>query len=139
MTRRRGVYTRRARCGVELAGTGTTWGDMATRAERFRAKQERSGPKRPKKPATPPRSYDVDTSLPRVSASDRRHGGTSTAARNRSLGHKATYALDDAVAPKLPPRKSTRRSKHRQKAGTQQKAREELVVSSPSQRHLTKK
>jgi hypothetical protein len=112
---------------------------MATRGERFKAAQERSGPKRPKKPVPPPRSYDADTSLPRVSASDRRHGGTSTAARNRSLGRKATYALEDALAPKPPPRKSTRRSKHRQKAGTQEKAREELVMSSPSQRHLAKK
>jgi hypothetical protein len=64
---------------------------MATRAERFRAAEERSGPKRPKKPVP------------------------------------------------APPRKSTRRSKPRQKEGTPLKAREELVVSSPAQRHLTKK
>jgi hypothetical protein len=112
---------------------------MATRAERFKASQQRSGPKRPKKPVPEPPSYQVDTSLPGMSASDRRHGGKSTAARNRSLGRKATYALEDSLAPKPPPRKSTRISKNRQKGATQLKARVQRAVSSPERRHDTRK
>jgi hypothetical protein len=111
---------------------------MATRAERFKAAQERSGPKRPKKPVPAPRSYKVDTSLPHVSASDRRHGGKSTGERNLSLGKKAIYALEDSRAPKPPSRKTTRRSKNRQKAATTRKGRQQLEATSPGRRHLTK-
>jgi hypothetical protein len=111
---------------------------MATRAERFRASEERSGPKRPPKPPAKPRSYKADTSKPAVSAADRRHGGKS-AARNRSLGKKAAFELEDSAAPKRPSRKSTRKSKNRQKAGTQLKARVELAVSSPERRHQIRK
>jgi hypothetical protein len=88
-------------------------GDMATRAERFKASQQRSGPKRPKKPVP-------------------------AAAPSPSLGKKATYALDDAVASQPPARKSTRRSKNRQKAATPLKARQQLEVTSPARRHLTR-
>jgi hypothetical protein len=115
---------------------------MATRAERFRASQERSGPKRPPKPPAKPRSYKADTSRPAVSAADRRHGGKS-AARNVSLAAgkktKAAFELEDSVAPKRPSRKSTRKSKNRQKAGTQLKARAQRAVSSPQRRHEIRK
>ena len=111
---------------------------MATRAERFRAAVERSGKKRQKRPPAPKPSYQVDTSLPGTSASDRRHGGKSTASRNRSLAHRATYALEDSVAPKPPSRKSTRRSKNRQKAAVELKGRVALEASAPRRRHLVK-
>lgn len=45
---------------------------MATRSELFRYHQERSGPKKSKRPPRPPRNIPVDTSLPGVSAADRR-------------------------------------------------------------------
>lgn len=45
---------------------------MATRSELFRYHQERSGPKKSKRPPRPPRNFPVDTSLPGVSAADRR-------------------------------------------------------------------
>jgi hypothetical protein len=95
---------------------------MATRGERMKAAQQRSGPKRPSKPATP-----------------RKDGGKSTLAPNRSLGKKAVYALEDSDPSRRPPRKSTRISKHRQKAGTQQKARQELQINSPSERQSRNK
>lgn len=45
---------------------------MATRAEMFRYEQERSGPKKAKRPRRPRRDAPVDTSLPGVSATDKR-------------------------------------------------------------------
>jgi hypothetical protein len=110
---------------------------MATRAERFRASQERSGPKHPKKPARSARSQQVDV-LAGVSPGDRPRGPNSTAARNLSLGKKAVYALEDSAAPKLPSRKSTRRSRGRQKAATQKKATVELALNSPRRRRQTR-
>jgi hypothetical protein len=86
---------------------------MATRAERFRAEAQRSGPKRPK---TPQR-------------------GSS----HKALARNATYALETTAAPGTPSRKSTRRSKHRQKAATTLTSRVELQVSSPARRHLNGK
>lgn len=44
---------------------------MATRSELFRYYQERSGPKKSKRPPRLPRNVPVDTSLPGVSATDR--------------------------------------------------------------------
>jgi hypothetical protein len=112
---------------------------MATRAERFRYQAERSGPKRAKKPAQPRRSYQVDTSQPGVSATQRRHGGASTALRNLGLGRKATYASEDSRAPNAPSRKSTRRAKNRIKAGAPLKSRQQLEIASPRARHSRKK
>jgi len=100
---------------------------MATKAERYRAEQERSGPKKTAKPRrrrdTPP-----DTASPGVSAADRKAGGASTAARNRSThaAKKATYALEDSATGR-PSRRSSRRAANRAKPGsnlTRQKQRE---------------
>jgi hypothetical protein len=121
---------------------------MATRAERFRATEERSAPKRPKRPVSRAPSYEVDTAPPRARGADRarapavpgrRPAGKPTAAGTRSLAKKAAYQLEETRAPKAPSRKSTRKSKNRQKAGTQQKARAERAVSSPARRHATRK
>ena len=88
---------------------------MATKSEIFRYEAERSGPKRSKKPRRAPRNLPVDTSLPGVSATDRKAGGGHSGARNVSLhaGRKAVYALEDSATGR-PSRKSTRRAANRQ-------------------------
>jgi len=84
---------------------------MTTRAERWRYNMERSGPDLPKK-------------VPPVPAP--------------SLGRKATYALETSETPGTPSRKSTRKSKHRQKAGASLKGRAQLEAASPRSRHFSK-
>src|SRR4029453_18567384 len=76
-------------CGAR----GLSGWSMATKAERYRAEQERSGPKKTAKPRRR-RDTPSGTASPGVSAADRKAGGTSTAARNRSkhAAKKATYA-----------------------------------------------
>src|SRR4029453_2444417 len=106
------------------------------RAERFKAEAARAKPKpKPAKPRQPSPAKALEAGAP---ADQRRYGGTSTGARNRSLGHKATHALEDSLAPGRPSRKSTRKSKHHQKAAGPLPAREQLRVSSPARRHLTR-
>lgn len=86
---------------------------MATRAQLFRAQQERSGPKKPKQPRPPRRDSPVDTAKPGVSASDRR--ATLPRKPVRSTEDKAVYALEDSQAGGKPSRRSTRKSSNRQK------------------------
>jgi len=71
-------------------------------------------PKKEKKPRPPRRDWPVDTSMPGVSATDRRAGGGSTAARNLSKRSEKTagYKLEDSATGK-PSRKSTRKGKNR--------------------------
>ncbi|HVH43411.1 MAG TPA: HPF/RaiA family ribosome-associated protein [Labilithrix sp.] len=76
----------------------------------------------------------VDTSLPGVSASDRKAGGGSTAARNTRLrAPRATATLEDSAQDR-PSRKSTRRSANRQKSGTKLERRQKRAVHAPSAR-----
>ncbi len=70
-----------------------------------------------------------------ASPEERRFGGPSTAVRNRSLGKKAVYKLEDTLAPHRPSRKSTRGGKNRSKAATPLTSRQKLKVTSPSQKH----
>ena len=79
---------------------------MATKAEEFRAAQERTRPRPPKTPVRAPApGLVVDTSRPATNATMRRKGGLSTAARNRSAhaGRKAAFALEDTLAPAKAP------------------------------------
>lgn len=87
---------------------------MATKAEIFRYRMERSGPKKSKRPPRPRRDVPVDTSLPGISATDRKAGGGATARRNKSksAGKSAVYALEDSATGK-PSRRSTRKSANR--------------------------
>jgi hypothetical protein len=109
---------------------------MATRAERYRYLQERMGPKRPKQPPRRRRDRPVDTALPGVSATDRKAGGNSTAARNvsKSAARKTPYMLEDSVAKHRPSRKSTRRGANKLKAGVQLQNKQLRVTTAPSQR-----
>jgi hypothetical protein len=75
----------------------------------------------------------TDTSLPGVSASDRKAGGGSTAARNTRLrARRAAVTLEDSAT--KPSRKSTRKSANRQKAGSKQGRREKRKLHAPSSR-----
>ncbi len=109
---------------------------MATKAEKFRSETERAGAKKPKAPRKPRRDVQVDTAKPKTSATDRKAGGSSTAARNRSkkAAGKAGAALEDSVASKRPSRKSTRKSANRSKRDTNLSLRETRKVTSPKAR-----
>jgi len=106
---------------------------MATRAERFRAEAERSGPKQSKQPqrkrtVRPPivdgvSGRQLDPSI----AAPAHHKG--------AAGRKAMYALEPTPGNSRPSRKSSRRSGQRQKAAVALTARMALQVSSPERRH----
>jgi ribosome-associated translation inhibitor RaiA len=76
----------------------------------------------------------VDTSLPGVSASDRKVGATATATRNTKLNRAGmTATLEDSATGK-PSRKSTRRSQNRAKAGSKLERRAKRRLQSPQAR-----
>jgi hypothetical protein len=90
---------------------------MATRSETYRAqKQREANPPKPKRAPRGRRDEPIDTSLPGVSASDRKVGAGHTASRNASkrAAEKGGAALESSATGK-PSRKSTRRSTGRAK------------------------
>jgi hypothetical protein len=114
---------------------------MATKAERFKAASERKGlrdskRKTPRGPGT--LKTTADTSKPGVGSHERRWGGDSTGARNRSkhAEQTATYGYEDSNADAArPSRKSTRgASRHHIKHGTQLKSKHLIKHSSPKER-----
>jgi hypothetical protein len=109
---------------------------MATRAERYRYLQERSRPKRPKRAPKQRRDYPVDTAKPGVSATDKKARGNWTGMRNRSksAARKAPYQLEDMAGPGRPPRKSTRRSANKIKAGGPLWNKKMRATTAPSER-----
>jgi hypothetical protein len=124
---------------------------MATRAERFRSMEQRSGAKAKARPndaknAAPRKSgarikrpLSVEAEASGTTHADRPAGVPSTGRRNLSLAKKATYALEDTVGEDRPSRKSSRRGKHRVKAGALLKATQELKLNSPRARHARQK
>ena len=107
---------------------------MATKAELFRYRQERMGPKRPPSPPRRRRDTPVNTALPGVSATDRKAGGTSTGGRNvsKSAARKAPYQLEDSRT--VPSRKSTRRGANKQRQDNSLREKVMLAKTSPSAR-----
>jgi hypothetical protein len=107
---------------------------MATKAELFRYRQQRSKPDRPRRPPRRRRDVPVDTALPGVSATDRKVGAGSTAARNRSrsAGAKTPYVLEDSRT--RPSRKSTRRGANKQRQDVQLRKKAQRAVRSPTKR-----
>jgi hypothetical protein len=109
---------------------------MATKAEQFRVEQQRaSQPPRARAPRRPRRDTPVDTSLPGISASDRKVGATSTALRNRSdsAARRTGVSLEDSKTG-TPSRKSTRRSTGRVKTAANLQSRQTRKVTSPKVR-----
>jgi hypothetical protein len=100
---------------------------MATKAESFRYWTERSGPKKPKSAPRPRRDVPVDTSQPGVSATDRRAGFPTKAAR--TIAAKASYAFEPAEA--RPSRKSTRKANARQRTDTKMQAKRRAALLRP--------
>lgn len=107
---------------------------MATKAERFHASAERSGPKKAKAPKRPRRDVVVDTAQPGVSATDRKAGAKDSARRNASerVAKKGGAVLESSAG--KPSRKSTRKSSGRAKQTTNLELREERRISSPTAR-----
>lgn len=82
------------------------------------------------------RDRPVDTARPGWSATDRRAGGASTAARNvKGRIHRASAALEDSATGR-PSRKSTRKSANRLKQDTGLRAREIARARSPKTRAI---
>jgi len=107
---------------------------MATKAELFRYRQERSGTKRPKQAPKRRRDRPVNTALPGVSATDRKAGGGSSGRRNasKSAARKAPYMLEDSRVKAS--RKSTRKSANRQKPDNPMRTMVTRATTSASQR-----
>jgi hypothetical protein len=117
---------------------------MATRAERFKSTTARHAQQDAQVSPSKGRNGKSEgrrtpSSAKRLAQAappdERRYGGPSTAARNRSLGKKAIHTLEDTKAPAKPSRKSTRRGKNRVKAATPLTSRQKLKVTSPTQQH----
>ena len=107
---------------------------MATKAELFRYRQERSGAKRAKEPSKRRRDRPVNTALPGVSATDRVAGAGRSGARNtsKSAARKAPYMLEDSRVKAS--RKSTRKSANRQKTDSQLRTKQTLITTSAPER-----
>lgn len=114
--------------------------DVATKAHWFALFEEQTAslrrkPKRRKRPRTVSRKDPVDTSLPLVSATDRRVGRLHTAQRNRARRldkRGASFDLEDSV--ERPTRKSTRDGDNRSKPDSNLKRRRTRALDSPGQR-----
>lgn len=108
---------------------------MATRAQQYRSDQQRSGAKRVPTHKKPRRSFGPDTSLPGVSATDKKWGGTHTAERNRSAraSAKAAVALEDSTTGR-PSRKSTRAGKNHAKPDVALQRKAASAASTPESR-----
>ncbi len=105
---------------------------MATKAQAFRARQARAAnPPRPKRPARPRRDELVDTSLPGVSATDRK--ATRGPNRNLLAGRRGGAALEDS-ATGTPSRKSTRKSVDRTKRTTNLQLKAVRTSTTPTAR-----
>jgi len=109
---------------------------VATKAEQFRAATIRPRPKAPRPERPKAAGLVVDTARPGVTSDQRRKGGTSTAARNRAAhaARKASYALEDALAPARPSRKSSRRSANHIKPEANLERRQKRKLHSPDAR-----
>lgn len=104
----------------ELIGRRTGQGAAALRRAAARPEKAR-------------RDAYVDTSLPGVSAADRKAGGDMTARRNsKRRAPRAAAALEDSRT--RPSRKSTRRSANRAKSGQAKTVTVMVRATSPSAR-----
>jgi hypothetical protein len=104
---------------------------MATKAERFKAETQRSGPK---KPPQPKRRVTKDSPPDEVEGrrvDDPKHTASRTVSKR--AGEKSEVAQEDSASGK-PSRKSTRASANRGKPDSQLTRRAQRKVSSPKAR-----
>jgi hypothetical protein len=92
---------------------------MATKAERFRYEAQRAGMSRAK--------------------AKKRAAAEGAVLRGPSRARKATVAFEETPSSIPPSRKSTRKSKHRQKGATPLTGRTLLAKSTPQSRHEQKR
>jgi hypothetical protein len=105
---------------------------MVTKAQAFRTQQQRAAnPPKPKRPKRPRRDDIVDTSLPGVSATDRK--AERRTSRSLLAGRRGGAALEDVPMGKRS-RKSTRKSSDRTKRTTNQQLQAIRKTRSPSAR-----
>lgn len=110
---------------------------MATRAERFRAMEQRSGAaSKPRRKRPTKAGSKVENAAAEVSGT--LHTTLSSALRNLSRGRRATSALEDTIGATRPSRKSGRRSKNRTKPATPLQTAQSLKRTSPRARHEAK-
>jgi hypothetical protein len=117
---------RSGRSAARRKRRASTWGSMASSApqqESLIGRREGRGRSNLERALDRPekrrREYPVDTSLPGVSATDRRAGGSSTARRNSKRNTAGMTATLEDSAQNRPSRKSTRRSANRIKSASQ--------------------
>lgn len=101
--------------------------DMATRAQNFRAEQQRQGPKKAPKARPPRRDRFVDTAQPGVSETDRK--GALPRRPSKAADKNATYVLEDSAG--KPSRKSTRKSSNRQETDLQYRLKSRAAELKP--------
>ena len=109
---------------------------MATRAQAFKARQQRNAnPPKKKRPPRPRRDLVVDTAAPGVSATDRKAGAGDTGRRNVSnrAGKKGGAKLESSASGK-PSRKSTRKSAGRVKRTSNLERKATRKVTAPKAR-----
>ena len=111
---------------------------MATRAERFRAEQERARPDRPARAVKASPGQKI--ARLRAEASGTVDGVAAGSGLRNLIGEKkakkATYALEDSTNGSGPSRKSTRRSSREHiKAATSLTSRQKLRADAPAARH----
>lgn len=106
---------------------------MATKAQMFRAEQQRTAhPPRAKRPPRPRRDEIIDTSQPGVSATDRK--ALRGPNRTKLAGRRGGAAIEAVPVGGAPSRKSTRKSSDRTKRTTNQQLRAVRETTSPSAR-----
>jgi hypothetical protein len=105
---------------------------MATKAEAFKAQQMlATHGTQPPKAKKAPRNPKLDTSLPGVSASDKRVGaGSSSRNESARVAKRGGPALEESATGK-PSRKSTRKSSGRVKRSTNQQEKAVRATSAP--------
>jgi hypothetical protein len=127
---------------------------MSTRAERFKAELQRSGPKRearkgkrPAKgvtaspsaagaaPAEEPAKRAGRSQLARAKAASTAAKAPAPRKEGRLKSGRGIYVLETPQTASRPSRKSTRKSKAHVKSGTSLTTRTQLLVTSPARRH----
>jgi hypothetical protein len=108
---------------------------MATKAQQFKAEQQREARAPRTKKVRKRRDALVDTSLPGVSASDRKAGGGQSGERNKAerVNKKGGPKLENSATGK-PSRKSTRGSQGRVKQASNLQRREVRKTTSSKAR-----
>jgi hypothetical protein len=118
---------------VRKARSVTTWPEDGSLVGRRVGRARRNVVRAARRPEKRRRDVFVDTAAPGTSATDRKAGGGSSAARNTKLNRAGMgYTLEDSAG--KPSRKSTRKSANRTKSGSQLGRAQRRKIRSPKAR-----